>query len=470
MPFVTCWASAKIVVLASDMVPRRWAAKTGVVGMLDAKKRQLDTQKNRCLLRCGACQKQGEVSVKNNAPVPDRSISTLRSQQFIKKVRSTVRFTGSGSTIYIGNMDWRSDYFETAVGPKPRSKSTLRALSSNQGDQFFTEIDNGFSVALRDGESYREWLARKPELTTKQIFLLNAGVPSSVIGPVAAYVQSFLSLPCSPLVVRSVANGLRFVQEKSVPGSCGEGGCQNSIKATAAHDILAMIERTSEASSGAIVVALTPKKVFTEWQGIIDVARSEKSRIGVVSTSRVGSSNVRDAARLVLRAVLTLIGFVPCVWMKCVLNELATHATDSMDLACPACLRRIASLHDVTKDFNYFQRYELLYDWYMIHQECNLGELEWLRERYYAITGREIAGVGGGGGDGSGSGCNSGGGSGSGCDGGGDGGGGGGGGGRSSAPSGSSTLTESKSNGGEDLSAEEIRSKLSLLKIRRRKQ
>ena len=384
------------------------------------------------------------------------------------------------------SMDWRSDYFETAVGPKPRSKLTLRALSSNQGDQFFTEIDNGSSyanrsVALRDGESYREWLARKPELTTKQIFLLNAGVPSSVIGPVAAYVQSFLSLPCSPLVVRSVANGLRFVQEKSVPGSCGEGGCQNSIKATAAHDILAMIERTSEASSGAIVVALTPKKVFTEWQGIVDVARSEKSRIGVVSTSSVGSSNVRDAARLVLRAVLTLIGFVPCVWMKCVLNELTTHATDSMDLACPACLRRIASLHDVTKDFNYFQRYELLYDWYMIHQECNLGELEWLRERYYAITGREIAGVGGGGGDGSGGGGGSGSVSGSGQLGGGGGGGGGGrsgggGGGRSSAPSGSSTLTEreeknvSKSNGGEDLSAEEIRSKLSLLKIRRRKQ
>ena len=286
-------------------------------------------------------------------------------------------------------LSWSSDFFETACGPKPRSQNTLRALSSNQGDTFFAEVEN----RQGEGESYQAWLQRRDEwfMNNKQVYFLNADVQSHLMSPVTSYIETFLGVPCSPLVVRTVANGMRFVQEKSVPGSCGEGGCENQVKAIAAHDILTMVERTSEAMSGAIVVVLTSSAIFTEWEGITDVARSDKGRIAVVSIAHF-SDTTRNVCRLALRAVSSLIGFVPCMWMKCVLNSLNTCASEHLvDVACPACLRRIACLHG-NSEFDYSQRYYNLHQWYQKGEslEQNSNVVEWLRERYFAINGRHM--------------------------------------------------------------------------------
>ena len=123
----------------------------------------------------------------------------------------------------MSHYSFSTDFFTTAVGPKPRSNKTLRALTSNGGDTFFQELEDGDS---QSGESFTDWLRRKKEwdFPQKQVYLLNADVNANLVMPISTYIQSFLAVPCNPLVVRSVSNGMRFVQEKSIPGSCGEGG------------------------------------------------------------------------------------------------------------------------------------------------------------------------------------------------------------------------------------------------------
>ena len=280
--------------------------------------------------------------------------------------------------------------FENAVGPKPRSTKTLKALQSNPGDVFFQELELN-----ANGETYSNFQKRRGEweLTNKQIYILNAGIKSSmshIISPVNTYIETFTDVPCAPLTVRSVVNGMRFVQENSIPGSCGEGGCANPVKATAAHDILAMVERTPEASSGAIIIALTSKNVFTERQGLTEIARSDKGRIAVVSVAR--TTEVRDVARVVLRAVMQLIGFVPCTFMKCIFNDLQTSASNTLDVACPACLRRIACIHG-NGEYNYPARYVHLSEWYNVNaqHQVDCGETTWYRERYFSISGKNMS-------------------------------------------------------------------------------
>ena len=133
----------------------------------------------------------------------------------------------------MSHYSFSTDFFTTAVGPKPRSNKTLRALTSNGGDTFFQELEDGDS---QSGESFTDWLRRKKEwdFPQKQVYLLNADVNANLVMPISTYIQSFLAVPCNPLVVRSVSNGMRFVQEKPIPGSCGEGGCPSQKTATSA--------------------------------------------------------------------------------------------------------------------------------------------------------------------------------------------------------------------------------------------
>jgi len=284
-----------------------------------------------------------------------------------------------------------SDFFTTAVGPKPRSNKTLRALTSNGGDTFFQELETGSGAeSYVEKESYVDWLRRKREwdFSQKQVYLLNADVNANLMMPLSTYIQSFLAVPCNPLVVRSVSNGMRFVQEKSIPGSCGEGGCPSQKTATAATDVLAMLARTKEASSGAIVIALTSKNIFTECEGVVEVACADQGRHCVVSLSK--TTEVKDAARLVLRAVVKLMGFVPCCWMKCIFNSLHASSSATLDIACPACLRRMSCLHDSASTYNYQSRYTRLFQWYTENKHCDSGESDWIKERFYSISGQEL--------------------------------------------------------------------------------
>jgi hypothetical protein len=284
-----------------------------------------------------------------------------------------------------------SDFFTTAVGPKPRSNKTLRALTSNGGDTFFQELETGSGAeSYVEKESYVDWLRRKREwdFSQKQVYLLNADVNANLMMPLSTYIQSFLAVPCNPLVVRSVSNGMRFVQEKSIPGSCGEGGCPSQKTATAATDVLAMLARTKEASSGAIVIALTSKNIFTECEGVVEVACADQGRHCVVSLSK--TTEVKDAARLVLRAVVKLMGFVPCCWMKCIFNSIHASSSATLDIACPACLRRMSCLHDSASTYNYQSRYTRLFQWYNENKHCDSGESDWIKERFYSISGQEL--------------------------------------------------------------------------------
>ena len=304
-----------------------------------------------------------------------------------------------------------SQFFETAVGPKPRSNKTSRALTSNQGDTFFQELDN--SSANAKAESYTDFLQRKNtwDNPNKQVYLLNAGVPANIMDSATSYVQAFLGVPCAALTVRSVSNGLRFVQEHSVPGSCGEGGCQSQVKATAAHDVLAMLDRTAEAESGAIVVALTSKHIYTEWAGVTESAFGDTGRLGIVSTAQ--ANTLRAVVRLVLRTVVKIVGFVNCGWMQCIFNSLQDSSSSiQLDTCCPGCLRRISdvvgsgnhrptqtqmhgfgssSSNSGSSEYDYLQRYSNVYDWYGQHKEYDHGEQQFIAERYFAVAGKELS-------------------------------------------------------------------------------
>ncbi len=273
-------------------------------------------------------------------------------------------------------LSFSSQLFTEAVGPKPRSEKVLRALSSNAGDTFFKEIENNQSTA----EPYSSFLKRKRQWDqpNKQIYLVNAGAPSSIMTPISSYIQSFLGLPCSPLVVRSVTNGMRFVQEKSVAG----------CKAMSSHDVLAMLERTSEAQMGAIIVALTSKNIFTELDGLVSNTFSDKGRIGLVSLSK--TTELRDIVRLNVRTIVKLFKFVECGWYKCIFNSLNDSLSSSLDIACPGCLRRLKCISNEPLAFDFLQRYSNLYNWYHEFESSDCGEKNWISERFFSISGQEL--------------------------------------------------------------------------------
>ena len=304
-------------------------------------------------------------------------------------------------------LSFRSDYFLTCCGPRPRDDATRRALESNEGDSFFVPLET-------EGESYEAWLRRRPqwEGVGECCLLVTPGVATEWVQAACEYVHAFLpSIACRPLRVRSVENGMRFVPKQSVAGSCGEGGCRGELQAIQAHAVMSMVERTAEANlPGMVVIALTKEALYTERDGVCEFTSSSKGRIGVASFASV--NGVRAAARLVMRSLCELVGFVECGWMRCVLNVLSSSEDTHLMVACPPCLRRIAGLgvgrvtggagnfreasrgtfggRESLSASNFVARYEALARWFSDHCGAGANELAWIRERYFAITGREI--------------------------------------------------------------------------------
>jgi hypothetical protein len=305
-------------------------------------------------------------------------------------------------------LSFRSDFFQRACGPRPRDDAARRALESNEGDSFFAPLE-------LEGETYAAWQRRRPQWEeVREVCLLTMpGVPSDWTQACCAYIEAFLpSVQCRPLRARSVENGMRFVPKQAIAGSCGEGGCRGEVQAIEAHAIINMVERMPEASAaGTSVIALTKEAMFTERDGVCEFAASSKSRVGVASLASI--TDVRSVARLVMRSLCQLIGFVECGWMRCVLNVLRSSEDTHLMVACPACLRRIGGLgagrvasssgggfggtagggfrgRESTSAPNFVLRYETLARWFTDHCGAGANEVGWIRERYFAITGREL--------------------------------------------------------------------------------
>ncbi len=335
-------------------------------------------------------------------------------------------------------MDFSCPSFCAAVGPKPRSHATLRALASHRGDCFFEPLPSrapsaAAAAAPAAAEPYAAWLARRPEWGERphECFVVaTRGVAPAAVAAACAFVSACVPglAACAPLQVRALQNGMRFVPEKSVGGSCGEGGCRGQRTALSAHDILPMVERTAEAARGAAVLCLTPKPIFTEAVGVCEFSRSDRSRCAVVSTSVCGCAEPRGLARLLVRSVAELVGFRQCGWYKCLFNVMRSSAPSlslcgddprsQLMVACPACLRRIGGLgNGVVRggagrsvgggggggggfggrggtmvggaECDFAARYERVARWFAQH-DPSAPELGWLRERYYSLCGRDL--------------------------------------------------------------------------------
>ena len=117
-------------------------------------------------------------------------------------------------------LSFRSDFFLSCCGPRPRDDTTRRALESNEGDTFFAPLAD-----IDSGETYAAWLRRRPqwEGVRECCLIVTSGVPSEWVQAACAYVTAFLpGVDCRPLRVRSVENGMRFVPKHAVEGSCGK--------------------------------------------------------------------------------------------------------------------------------------------------------------------------------------------------------------------------------------------------------
>lgn len=279
-------------------------------------------------------------------------------------------------------MSWPPSYVD-AVGPKPRSTVTLRALASNAGDTFFTPL-HGETGA----ETYTAFMMRRNEWESFREIVLVAGSTQAATRAqrISEFAQSFFTgTQIRVETSTALKNSLRFMQKRVVDGI-------TAIDAVATLDVLA--RSSSEPQS--VIIGITASDIFVTGTHPNDSSLSSTSpthtdgegrSIITISLSRYGHPlDDFDAGILLVRTIARAIRFEPCRWFECIFNDLHSPRCEHLAVACPACLRRVSVLS--RSEFDFAARYRSLHRWFTAFEGCK--EPHWLDERHYAITGQNI--------------------------------------------------------------------------------